>query len=84
MMKYITAVAIILLTGCSNSSSSATPACAPQHNFPAPGACRRSNAVVGLDATDPQARCFRVMLSPAVRSMCRSLPSLRPAASSMF
>jgi hypothetical protein len=38
------------------------PAC----NFPAPGSCRRSNAIVGLDATDPQARCFRVMLSPAL------------------
>ena len=38
------------------------PAC----NFPAPGSCRRSNAIVGLDATDPQARCFRVMLSSAL------------------
>ena len=38
------------------------PAC----NFPAPGSCRRSNAIVGLDATDPQARCFSVMLNPAL------------------
>ena len=38
------------------------PAC----NFPAPGSCRRSNAIVGLDATDPQACCFSVMLSPAL------------------
>ena len=38
------------------------PAC----NFPAPGSCGRSNAIVGLDATDPQARCFSVMLNPAL------------------
>ncbi len=38
------------------------PAC----SFPAPGSRRRSNAIVGLDATDPQARCFSVMLSPAL------------------
>jgi len=38
------------------------PAC----GFPAPGSCRRSNAIVGLDATDPQARCSSDMLSPAL------------------
>ena len=38
------------------------PAC----SFPAPGSRRRSNAIVGLDATDPQAHCFSVMLSPAL------------------
>jgi len=38
------------------------PAC----SFPAPGSRRRSNAIVGLDTTDPQARCFSDMLSPAL------------------
>jgi len=38
------------------------PAC----GFPAPGSRRRSNAIVGLDATDPQARGFCDMLSPAL------------------
>src|SRR4051794_302547 len=38
------------------------PAC----GFPAPGSCRRSNAIVGLDATDPQVRRFSDMLSPAL------------------
>ena len=38
------------------------PAC----SFPAPGSRRRSNAIVGLDATDPQARGFCDMLSPAL------------------
>ena len=38
------------------------PAC----SFPAPGSRRRSNAIVGLDATDPQAHCSSDMLSPAL------------------
>jgi hypothetical protein len=38
------------------------PAC----SFPAPGSRRRSNAIVGLYTTDPQARCFCDMLSPAL------------------
>jgi hypothetical protein len=38
------------------------PAC----SFPAPGSRRRSNAIVGLDTTDPQALCFSDMLSPAL------------------
>jgi hypothetical protein len=38
------------------------PAC----SFPAPGSRRRSNAIVGLDAIDPQAHCFSDMLSPAL------------------
>src|ERR1700730_7738867 len=38
------------------------PAC----SFPTPGSRRRSNAIVGLDAIDPQAHCFSDMLSPAL------------------
>jgi hypothetical protein len=38
------------------------PAC----SFPAPGSRRRSNAIVGVDAGDPQACCFSDMLSPAL------------------
>src|SRR5260370_22479801 len=38
------------------------PAC----SFPAPGSRRRSNAIVGLDAIDPQAHCFSDMLNPAL------------------
>src|SRR6266851_664788 len=38
------------------------PAC----GFPAPGSRQRSNAMVGLDATDPQARGFCDMLNPAL------------------
>ena len=50
------------------------PAC----SFPAPGSRLRSNAIVGLDATDPQARCFSIMLSPALSpEQCCSFPSLR-------
>jgi hypothetical protein len=38
------------------------PAC----GFPAPGSCRRSDAIVGLDANDSQADSFSHMLSPAL------------------
>jgi hypothetical protein len=50
------------------------PAC----GFPAPGSRRRSIAIVGLDATDPQARCFSDMLSPAPspeHALRRAFPS---------
>jgi hypothetical protein len=44
----------------------APPPQIPACGLPAPGSCRRSNAIVGLDATDPQVRCFSDMLSPAL------------------
>ena len=44
----------------------APPPQIPACGFPAPGSRRRSNAIVGLDATDPQARGFCDMLSPAL------------------
>jgi hypothetical protein len=53
------------------------PAC----SFPAPGSRRRSNAIVGLDAIDPQAHCLSDMLNPALSPEHALLPpSLRPAA----
>jgi hypothetical protein len=53
------------------------PAC----SFPAPGSRRRSNAIVGLDAIDPQAHGLSDMLNPALSPEHALLPpSLRPAA----
>jgi hypothetical protein len=43
----------------------ATPPQIPACSCPAPGSCRRSNAIVALDAFDPQARRFGDMLKPA-------------------
>ena len=59
----------------------APPPQIPACGFPAPGSRRRSNAIVGLDATDPQARGFCDMLSPGTESgacVAAYLPFDRP------
>ena len=58
-------VATVMVSG-RGADYSTPPPQIPACSFPAPGSRRRSNAIVGLDATDPQARCFSVILSPAL------------------